>query len=148
MTKRFNAFIPFILKWETEFNKDGSVRTENDPDDPGGKTRYGIDKRSHPGVDIPNLTKNQAIAIYYVEWQFAKSEMMPANLGEVYFNARVNCGVGRAQKLLVIAHDDALAYILAEDDFYKRLVVARPKSEKYLGGWLNRMGALRKFLGL
>ncbi len=29
----------------------------NDPDDPGGETNFGIAKRSHPDVDIANLTK-------------------------------------------------------------------------------------------
>src|SRR6266700_2325053 len=42
----------------------------NDPDDPGGETNYGIDKRSHPDVDIKNLTEAQAIDIYYTDyWQ-------------------------------------------------------------------------------
>ena len=30
----------------------------NDPDDPGGETNFGIAKRSHPDVDIANLTKD------------------------------------------------------------------------------------------
>ena len=29
----------------------------NDPKDPGGETNFGIAKRSHPDVDIKNLTK-------------------------------------------------------------------------------------------
>ena len=36
----------------------------NDPDDPGGETNFGIAKRSHPDVDIANLTKDGAKEIY------------------------------------------------------------------------------------
>ena len=30
----------------------------NDPQDPGGETNFGIAKRSHPDVDIKNLTED------------------------------------------------------------------------------------------
>lgn len=36
----------------------------NDPDDPGGETKYGISKRSYPTLDIKNLTVEQASDIY------------------------------------------------------------------------------------
>ena len=36
----------------------------NDPKDPGGETNFGIAKRSHPDVDIKNLTKEGAKDIY------------------------------------------------------------------------------------
>jgi len=36
----------------------------NDPDDPGGETKYGISKRAHPAVDIKSLTKDEATEIY------------------------------------------------------------------------------------
>ena len=32
----------------------------NDPDDPGGETKYGIAQRDHPGVDIAGLTMEGA----------------------------------------------------------------------------------------
>ena len=32
----------------------------NDPDDPGGETKFGISKRSYPNEDIPNLTLERA----------------------------------------------------------------------------------------
>lgn len=36
----------------------------NDPDDPGGETKYGISKRSYPHLDIKNLTLQDAADIY------------------------------------------------------------------------------------
>src|SRR5665213_1885787 len=34
------------------------------PGDPGGETNFGISKRSYPNVDIKNLTRDGAIAVY------------------------------------------------------------------------------------
>ena len=139
-TKRFDSFIGFILEWEGGY--------DNDKDDPGGETRYGIDHRSHPQEDIKNLTLERAREIYFAEyWQAGGCEKMPAKLGEVVFNCRVNCGPGRVAKILAITKD-ASDFIDEQDAFYRRLVEARPKSQKYLRGWLNRTRALRKRLGL
>src|SRR5690606_39725856 len=40
----------------------------NDPRDPGGETNWGISKRAYPDLDIANLTRTDAIAIYYRDW--------------------------------------------------------------------------------
>ena len=139
-TKRFDAFIDFILEWEGGY--------DNDPDDPGGETKFGIDKRSHPKEDIKNLTLTRAKQIYFEDyWQAAGIEKMPAKLGEAVFNCRVNCGAVRVSKILEITKD-ASRFIEEQEAFYRRLVDARPRSQKYLNGWLNRTRALRKRLGL
>ena len=52
----FKLAIPRVIT-----NEGGYV---NDPDDPGGETKYGISKRSYPALDIKNLTVEQATAIY------------------------------------------------------------------------------------
>lgn len=148
MTDRFLRFVPFIFKWETEYNKDGSVRTEHDPDDPGGTTRYGIDQRSHPNVNIESLTKEQATDIYYSEWVDAGSEDMAPGLGEVYFNACVNAGQGRAAKLMAESNGIASAFLDAQEGFYRRLAAQKPRMSKYLKGWLNRTRDLRNYLDL
>lgn len=36
----------------------------NDPRDPGGETKWGVSKRSYPGLDIANLTKEHAKDIF------------------------------------------------------------------------------------
>ncbi|TAK57863.1 MAG: hypothetical protein EPO24_09350 [Bacteroidetes bacterium] len=40
----------------------------NNPNDPGGETKFGISKRWNPTVDVKNLTKEQAIEIYRVKY--------------------------------------------------------------------------------
>jgi hypothetical protein len=147
MTARFLSFIPFILKWETVYKKDGTVVVERDPDDPGGTTKYGIDQRAHPHVDVENLTKDGAIAIYWSEWQREEIEGMSAGLGETYYNCAVNCGTGRAHTIGMDARS-ARAFIASQRGFYERLVKAKPKFKKYLAGWLNRLDALEHWLHL
>jgi len=146
---RFLNIMRFIFKWECVLDRRGNVIAENDPDDPGGVTKYGIDKASHPKVDVANLTLDQALAIYYSEWKHNECESLPAPLGEVYFNACVNCGVGRAIKLINQApNHTAKEFLDAQDDFYRRLVEAKTKLRKYLKGWLNRTAALRKWASI
>lgn len=143
---RFDSFIPFILRWECVRDKRGNVIAENDPSDPGGVTKYGIDQRSHPRVDIRSLTESQAIDIYRREyWRRNMIDDMPVKLGEAYFNCCVNCGAGRAKKLLA-GNNDAAKFILAQEGFYYRLASAKPSLKKFLKGWLNRTEDLRKFL--
>ena len=52
MLTDFNDIIEVVLHHEGGY--------VNDPVDPGGETNFGIAKRSHPDVDIANLTKEGA----------------------------------------------------------------------------------------
>lgn len=73
----------------------------NNPNDPGGETKYGISKRSYPNVDIRNLTLDQAKAIYKRDfWDAVKADQLPAKLRFHIFDAAVNSGVGAAVKWL------------------------------------------------
>ena len=139
MTRRFLDFMPFIFRWEGGY--------DNDPDDPGGETKFGIDKRSHPEVDIRNLTREEATEIYWrCYWVRHGCEWFAKPLGEVFFNACVNCGPGRARALLraAPAPPTALLFLDAQDAFYRRLAQARPGLAKFLKGWLNRTADLRR----
>jgi lysozyme family protein len=51
----------------------------DDPLDPGGETKFGISKREYPDLDIRNLTREQAIAIYWHDyWRaYHLDEMRP-----------------------------------------------------------------------
>ena len=54
--KDFDKALKFVLKWEGGYS--------NDPNDPGGETKYGISKRSYPELDISKLTLEQAKDIF------------------------------------------------------------------------------------
>lgn len=142
MSPRFLKMIPFLWKWE-------GTSYENDSDDPGGETKFGVDKRSHPKENIRNLTENRAKAIYWEEyWEKYGCEKYPFPLGECVFNCAVNAGYSRAQKIFASGATNAAAFLDGQDAFYMRLANYRPRSQKYLKGWLNRTSDLRKFLGI
>jgi lysozyme family protein len=73
----------------------------NDPSDPGGHTRYGISKRAHPDVDIANLTREGAAAIYWSHyWRPLRCDDMVPSVAIAVFDCAVNQGQGAAVKLL------------------------------------------------
>lgn len=73
----------------------------NHPNDPGGETKYGISKRSYPGVDIRNLTPEMARRIYYEDWWVPLGlENFPDPLGAKMLNVSVNVGVRTGWKIL------------------------------------------------
>lgn len=93
MTNRFDICVAFVLLKETEYNKDGSVKVERDPHDPGGTTKYGIDQRDHPGVNVPALTKAQATEIFRREvWDKCRCENLKAPWDLAVMDSCVNPG--------------------------------------------------------
>lgn len=73
----------------------------NDPNDPGGETKFGISKRAHPKVDIGNLTVAQAGEIYRRSyWSPIRGDDLPAGLDLVAFDGAVNSGIMRGAKWL------------------------------------------------
>lgn len=71
------------------------------PNDPGGETNFGISKRSYPNVDIKNLTRDGAIAIYRTDfWDAVHADAMPAVLQFQALDFAVNCGIQTAIRKL------------------------------------------------
>ncbi len=134
----------------------------NDPKDPGGETNFGIAKRSHPDVDIKNLTKEGAKEIYKeVYWDGNKVDSLSDDLKHIYFDMCVNQGRGRAVKILQqsanakgaglkvdggmgpktlaamenVELDRVRAYRVK---YYADLVTRKPDLEKFYFGWFRR----------
>lgn len=142
MTDRFLTFMPFIFEWEGE-------TYENDPDDPGGATKFGIDQRSHPDVNIRELTKDGALGIYWQEWLADGCEAKGSPFAEVFFNCAVNMGLTRAKLFdSNIQGEDAKGFLDQQENYYRHLAANGTKFRKYLKGWLNRTTALRKRFSL
>lgn len=148
------------------FEEEGGY--SNDPDDPGGETKWGIDKATYPNVDIKNLTKDGAKAIYWADWwrPLLDRGIPPKTLAKL-FDVSVNIGKGRAYKFLqraVFATADGVlgaktqkaiadfpeTVTLPKDQFirgcvrmqqfgyYEGLIAGNPRLKKYIGGWLAR----------
>lgn len=90
----FNEALLFTLQNE------GYDAYTNDPNDKGGKTRWGISKRSHPNVDVENLTFTEAQLIYRREYWNPKYNSLDRKLAIRLFDIGVNIGVNKAVKIL------------------------------------------------
>lgn len=173
----FEKAIQFILPHEEEFARghwgdENFVVSENVSGDAGGLTKYGIDAASHPGIDIANLTRARAVALYHQEWLFYRIGLLPDKIAIAQFDVRVNGGYAvkwlqralNAQCSLTLTVDgimgrmtitaanlcdqDAIVGFFLEerDDRYRSLVRANPNKKKFLSGWLQRDRDLRTFL--
>jgi lysozyme family protein len=135
----FEKAISFVLKSEGGY--------VNHPDDPGGETNYGIAKRSHPKVDIKNLTVDGAKGIYLSEYWIPSGAGNLSNaLALVHFDTAVNCGVGKAKAILDASKGDARDYLLLRIKYYSEIVAVKPKQVIFLYGWINRCINLYKEL--
>jgi hypothetical protein len=137
---RFLRVMQFFFKWEGGY--------DDDPDDSGGETKFGIDKRSHPNLDIKNLTRDQAMQIYWEDWLKYGCDQYPWPQGEVLFNTYENGGKGLVQKILKRLGPNWTAdeFLDELEAFYRRHVLVVKKDKKYLQGWLNRTEDLRKLI--
>jgi lysozyme family protein len=174
--KDFEQALDFCLRHESVYAKGhyGDLKwvvSENEDGDPGGVTKYGIDQRSHPEVDVENLTPAQAREIYFREyWEKAHCAEMVWPLSQVHFDGCVNTGIGQQTKFiqraagviadgkwgpntkraLMEAVNDLGAAAIArhacdqKETFYRQLAINKPKLARFLDGWLNRLNDLRK----
>ena len=73
----------------------------NDPNDPGGETKFGISKRSYPKLSIAALTLEDAKVIYQTDyWDKIRGAELPAPIDEFVFDFAVNSGVQTASTAL------------------------------------------------
>lgn len=85
----FNSLIERVLSHEG-----GYVNLASDP---GGETKWGISKRSYPHLNIKELTRQDAIAIYERDfWQRVQGEKLPRPFAFQALDAAVNHGIGNA----------------------------------------------------
>lgn len=104
----FHIAVQVVLKQEGGY--------VNDPNDPGGETKFGICKRNHPNVDIANLTEEQAIEIYQQEyWQPIYEQINSQNIVNKLFSVGVDIGITNANVCLQRAVRAASGVILVED---------------------------------
>lgn len=93
MADRFPTFIERLLSHEGGY--------VNDPQDPGGETQWGISKRAYPHIDIKNLTRDGAIALYRRDyWEASGADDLPPAVGFQLLDGAVNSGIDRATQWL------------------------------------------------
>ncbi|MEN2997548.1 MAG: glycosyl hydrolase 108 family protein [Brevinematia bacterium] len=158
MDKRFTRFFEDILKHEGGY--------VNHPADKGGETKYGISKRAYPNLDIKNLTKEQAMEIYYRDYWIKSNANEIAEysfqIATKYCDIAINMGISTARMLLRNAlktvgidtsdiisgvkqaveqgKKDVLLMALKQEQIqrYYSIVSRNPTQEVFLKGWLRR----------
>jgi lysozyme family protein len=154
-----NAAIEFVMGP----NEEGGY-TPGLPGDPGGETNFGISKRAYPLLDIKNLTREQAKAIYKRDWmdkynlgQIVNQEILNhvfsllINMGPfhdftIVQRAVNNCGIriqvdGRPGPETFAAINRCAAVQLLRDEISIEAIryYISLKKPQFLAGWINRV---------
>jgi len=168
----FQASLPFVLRWEGGFvdhPKDPGGRTNR------GVTQRVYDdwrrRQGLPAQDVKLIDDAEVHRIYESGyWLPPRCDLLGRQLDLVQFDTAVNMGPGRAVRLLqaavgagtdgdfgsetqkkVAASDLAetiVNYCNARERYYRSLVTSKPDLGVFLKGWLNRLNALRREVGL
>lgn len=110
----FDRAMDIILDEEGGYN--------NDPNDPGGETKFGISKRTYPDVDIKNLTRDGAKLLYKRDfWDQVSGDELPWPLCLYVGDAAINQGVKPAISMLQHALDTV------QDGILGRVTLKRAK---------------------
>jgi lysozyme family protein len=167
-----DAALKFVLRWEGGF-----VDHPNDPGGrtnrgvtqkvyDGWRARQGLAAR-----DVKLIEDDEVHAIYAGDyWVPPRCDLLTSPLDLVQFDTAVNMGVKRAVKFLqgavgcsadgdfgpgtaaAVAGCDAgtavASYCQRREAFYRGLAQDNPKLAVFLKGWLNRLNALRREVGL
>ena len=155
-SKIFMKEVAKVLDHEGGYSKD--------PDDAGGETKFGISKRAFPDTNILDLTKADAVKIYWeFYWKKYKISMLPEHLQGITFDMVVNKG-GRGVKILqkaannknkkdkLITVDGRIGRMTAEACqkleidrvvaynvlHYAKIVQKKPSQMKFWYGWFRR----------
>lgn len=158
MKEDWNQAINFVLKME------GGSAFENDPDDPGGETRFGISKKAYPNLDIRKLTLEQAVELYHRDyWIPCRCDDLPTALSISVFDCAVNQGVSIARRLLQMALDVTVdghigpitlaaaakagpyrvkRFLAERMAHYCRVILAKPNLVVFAVNWSNRVLSL------
>ena len=173
-TASFDESLPFVLRWEggyVDHPADPGGATNR------GITQKTYDawraRNGQAHQDVRDIDDAQVRAVYEsAYWRPARCQDLPRRLDLVHFDTAVNMGPGRAVRFLQAAlgatvdgdfgpgteralqarQDDPAAtlkaYCDARESYYRRLVEQNAKLQVFLKGWLNRLNALRKEVGM
>lgn len=132
----------------------------NDPHDPGGETKWGISKRSYPLINIKQLTRDEAISIYYRDfWLKIMGDRLHDGAAYQILDSAVNSGIFQSIRFMqraIGAADDGVfgpysqkaMGLVQESDFIMLFIaerldfMTRLKNWPYHSkGWVRRVAA-------
>lgn len=146
----------FDIAFERLIGHEGGY--SNDSADPGGETNFGISKRSYPGVDIKNLTREGAKAIYRADFWDPLADADDAIKFQVFdfaVNGGMTVAVRKLQAAIGVADDghwgqhsrQTISFMNVNDVLLKynaqrlRFYTSLKGWPRFGGGWTNRVAA-------
>lgn len=144
MESNFERALAFTLKYEGGY--------VDHPFDRGGATNFGITQATydvHNGVtsrDVRHITLAEVKTIYLNNyWMAIGGNTLPDKTDIAVFDFAVNSGPARALRYLEL-WPDLPGYLNARERLFRR--IAGGNQAVFLKGWLNRIKALRTYLGV
>jgi lysozyme family protein len=151
MKSNFNDCLTRLLKDEGGYTNDAS--------DSGGATNFGITLKDYKlyinkngtAKDVKDMSVNDAKRIYKAKyWDAINADSLPGGVDYTCFDYAVHSGVGRPRKALErfksLQGTELIDAINNERmAFLKALVAQRPKDEKFMKGWTNRVTRVRNY---
>jgi hypothetical protein len=136
MNEKFEKCVKFVLDREGRFY-------ENDPNDPGGETKFGISKKAYPSIDITNLTEQQAKDIYFRNyWTPMNCDALENRIALAVFDTAVNQGVGKAREILKEFNGNSFTveqFLFRRLRHYSNLMQKNRNLERYCHNWMLRV---------
>jgi hypothetical protein len=114
-------------------------------DDAGaGPSKFGINKRANPDVDVENLDEGTARRLYKERyWDKIGASELPENIRPLAYDTSVLMGPGRAKEFLQASGGDPEKFMGMRRSFLNNLVEQNPaKYGKYAKSWENRNNEL------
>jgi lysozyme family protein len=138
-----SAFAPAMAK---VFSLEGDAFVPKDGLS-GAPAKFGINQKANPDIDVKNLTKPQAEAIYKTRyWDAIGGDALPAKTAEIAFDAAVNQGPAYAKQLIAQTGGDPVKMLQQRAQDYTQLVQSNPAQAQFLPSWMNRLQVLSKDL--
>jgi len=151
-TKQYETSVPAtekVLKKQDEYKEViGGVLTREGgyvKNDAGaGETNFGINSKANPGVDIKNLTKDQAIEIYKKNYyDKVVTPDMTLDQQKAIMDAAVNMGPDTAKALWKQAGGDLNKFADLRIERYNAIADKNEEKAPYRKAWIDRANAFR-----
>jgi len=113
----------------------------------GGTTKYGVAAAHHPGTDVANLTRQQAVAIAERDYWFAGLDQADSRAAAIAFDAGYIGGPKVGRRILEESGGDWQRALELYREHLNRIADTVPGKAKFKRGWNNRVDKLAKRLG-
>lgn len=112
----------------------------------GAPTKFGINQAANPGVNVANLTADQAADIYMHKYlPMSGAANLPPALAAVHLDTSI-INPARAQQFLQQSNGDPAAYLALRQQWMQHMLQTNPAAAPYANAWNQRNADLGKLI--